>query len=68
MRCLMWLFALIFMEELDWSFFVDNYGFWGFFYAYIIICWGEVVIYTWIVYKILRLKGVYFNDGKVSKM
>lgn len=68
MKCLMWLFALIFMQELDWSFFIDNFGFWGAFYAYVIICWGEVILYTAIVYKVLKKWGLLDYGSKVSKM
>lgn len=61
MRCLMWLLALVFMQELDWSFFVNNYGFWGFFYAYIIICWGEVALYSYLAFKILERRKKYWS-------
>lgn len=28
-----WAFALMFMQDLDWSFFYNNLGFWGVFYT-----------------------------------
>lgn len=57
----MWLFALLFMQDLDWSFFYDNLGFWGAFYAYVIIAWGEVALYSYLTYKFLERREKHWN-------
>ena len=57
----MWLFALLFMQDLDWSFFYDNLGFWGAFYAYVIIAQGEVVLYSYFPYKFLERREKHWN-------
>lgn len=56
-----WLFALLFMQDLDWSFFYDNLGFWGAFYAYVIIAWGEIALYSYLAFKILERRKKYWN-------
>lgn len=56
-----WLFALLFMQDLDWGFFYDNLGFWGVFYAYIFIAWGEVVLYSYLIYKFLERRGKHWS-------
>ena len=56
-----WAFALMFMQDLDWSFFYDNLGFWGVLYAYVIIAWGEVVLYSYLIYKFLERRKKYWS-------
>lgn len=56
-----WMFALVFMQDLDWGFFYDNLGFWGVLYAYVIIAWGEVVLYSYLIYKFLERRKKYWN-------
>lgn len=53
-----WLFALLFLQDLDWSFFYDSFGFSGLFYAYIFIAWGEVILYTVIAFKAFKRGGL----------
>ena len=57
----MWMFALVFMQDLDWSFFYDNLGFWGVLYAYVIIGWGEVALYSYLAFKILERRKKYWS-------
>ena len=52
-----WLLALAFLDDLNWSFFYELGGFWCMFYAYLFIAWGEVFLYTFAAYKILKRKG-----------
>lgn len=54
-----WLFAIVFLQDLNWSFFYKLGGFWGMFYAYLFIAWGEVFFYTFLTYKFLKRKGVF---------
>jgi len=65
MKCLMWLLALVFMQDLDWSWFYVNFGFWGLLFAYLIIGWGEVALYSYFIYRLLKMKGVYFDEGEM---
>lgn len=54
-----WLFALVFLDDLNWKVFYELGGFWCMFYAYILIAWGEVFLYTFTAYKFLKRKGVF---------
>lgn len=64
----MWLLALVFLQDLDWSWFYDNFGFWGLFFSYIIIGWGEVGLYSYLIYRVMKSKGAFDDECKVSKM
>lgn len=57
----MWLLALVFMQDLDWSWFYVNFGFWGLLFAYIIIGWGEVVFYSYLAFKFLERREEHWN-------
>lgn len=57
----MWLFALVFMQDLNWSFFYNNMGFWGLFFSYIIIGWGEVALYSYLAFKFLERREKHWS-------